>query len=115
MSERFVEPTWLARVARDSGLLGAEDLASTLAQRGAELVELSTADHEGLRPTYEVRYSRAARGEGPVVDGFDGFMARIREPGASEMFGVSGADCNFVGLINRDELVALCVIHEPIQ
>jgi hypothetical protein len=115
MAKRFVEPTWLAQVARDSGLIGAEDLASTLAHRGAELVELSTADHEGLRPIYEVRFSRAIRGEGALVDGFDGFMERLRGPGASELFGLSGSDCNFVGLITRDKLIALCVIHEPTQ
>ena len=115
MVERLVEPTWLARVARDSGLSGVEDLANLLAHRGVELIPLSLADHEGLRPTYEARYSRAVRREGPVVDGFDGFMSRVRGPGASEIFGVSGPDCNFVGLIDGDELVALCVIHEPTE
>lgn len=114
MTERLVERSWLTEVARDSGLEGADELAVTLAGQRVELVRLMEADHSELLPTYEVRYARATSGEGPVVDGFDAFIARLRVPGTSELFGVSGEGCNFVGLVDGGALAALCVIREPI-
>lgn len=114
MTERLVERSWLAEVARDSGLKGAGELAVALAGPGVELVRLMEADHSQLLATYEVRYARARSGEGPVVDGFDAFISRLRAPGTSELFGVSGEACRFVGLVDGTALAALCVIREPI-
>ena len=113
MTERLVEPSWLAVVALASGLPGASDLGTALGLRGSELVRLTSADHGGLLPMYEVRLARAESGEGPQCGGLDELVTWLSVPGSSDLFGISGADRNYVGLLDGDVLVALCVIHRP--
>jgi len=110
VDQRLIDPDELARMARESGLVGAQDLEAALQLRAQELIRLSASEASGLLPTYEVRLARARDGLGPGVIGLEHFVATLRTTDEVELFGISTDDRNFVGLVRGDRMIALSVI-----